>query len=70
MVWLVALSATIPQRHAHTHTVLGILGPEASRVLGTERIKLPHWPVSKFRKAFKVPVAFLPSGVAGECTYY
>lgn len=49
----------------HTHTVLGISGPEASRVLGAERIKLPRWPVSKFRKAFKVPVAFLPFRGAG-----
>lgn len=51
-----------------THTVLGILGLEASRVLGAEQIKLPRWPVSKFRKAFKVPVAFLPFRGVGECT--
>lgn len=62
VVWLVAVSATTPWRHTQFWEA------EASRVLGAEWIKLPRWPVSKFHKAFKVPVAFLLFRGAGECT--
>lgn len=49
------------------HTLLGISGVEASRVLGAERIMLPHQPVSRFHKVFKAPFAFSLQGQE-ECT--
>lgn len=61
VVWLVALSATTPQRH----TLFWESLDQKPVALGATRIKLPRWPVSKFLKAFKVPFAFLAFWEAG-----